>query len=56
VTDPARGLVARQLFAFKSGDRAGAMSELMRPVVANLAPDDIIAIAAYVASRDPVRP
>ena len=46
-------VIARQLFAIKVGDRAGAMAELMRPVVANLSDDDIIAIAAYVASRDP---
>jgi len=46
-------MIARQLFAFKVGDRAGAMADLMRPVVENLSSDDIIAIAAYVASFEP---
>jgi cytochrome c553 len=45
-------VVARQLFAFKAGDRAGAMAVLMRPVVEKLTNDDIVAIAAYVASLD----
>jgi cytochrome c553 len=45
-------VIARQLFAFKAGDRAGAMAVLMRPVVEKLTNDDIIAIAAYVASLD----
>jgi len=47
--------LARQLFAFKVGDRAGALADLMRPVVQNLADDDIIAIAGYVASLEPAR-
>jgi cytochrome c553 len=46
-------VIARQLFAIKAGDRAGAMAELMRPVVEKLTADDIIDIAAYVTSRDP---
>jgi cytochrome c553 len=46
-------VIARQLFAIKAGDRAGTMVELMRPVVEKLTADDIIDIAAYVASRDP---
>ncbi len=45
-------VIARQLFAFKAGDRDGAMAVLMRPVVEKLTDDDIIAIAAYVASLD----
>jgi cytochrome c553 len=45
-------VIARQLFAFKTGDRDGAMAVLMRPVVEKLTSDDIIAIAAYVASLD----
>jgi cytochrome c553 len=49
-------VIARQLFAFKAGDRGGAMAGLMRPAVQNLSPDDIIAIAAYVASRDATSP
>jgi cytochrome c553 len=48
-------VIARQLFAFKAGDRDGAMAVLMRPVVEKLTEDDIIAIAAYVASQDPTR-
>jgi cytochrome c553 len=47
-------VIARQLFAFKAGDRDGAMAALMRPVVEKLTEDDIIAIAAYVASQNPV--
>lgn len=47
-------VIARQLFAFKAGDRAGAMAGLMQPVVEKLTDDDIIAIAAYVASLDPL--
>jgi cytochrome c553 len=46
-------VIARQLYAFKAGDRAGAMSAMMRPVVEKLTDDDIIAIAAHVASLDP---
>ena len=45
--------IARQLFAFKVGDRAGALAVLMKPVVEKLSEDDIIAIAAYVGSLDP---
>jgi cytochrome c553 len=47
-------VIARQLFAFKAGDRDGAMAVLMRPVVEKLTEDDIIAIAAYVASQNPI--
>jgi cytochrome c553 len=42
----------RQLYDFKSGARTGATG-LMKPVVANLSQDDMIAIAAYVASIQP---
>jgi cytochrome c553 len=45
-------VIARQLFAFKAEDRDGAMAALMRPVVEKLTNDDIIDIAAYVASLD----
>ena len=47
-------VIARQLFAFKAGDRAGAMAGLMQPVVEKLTDDDIVAIAAFVASLDPL--
>jgi cytochrome c553 len=45
--------VARQLYDMQSGDRHGAMAALMTAVVAKLDADDILAIAAYVASREP---
>jgi len=37
----------------QSGDRRGAMAALMKAVVDKLDADDILAISAYVASRDP---
>ena len=43
----------RQLFDFKHGSRAGAWSGLMKPVVAGLDEDDMMAISAYVASQKP---
>lgn len=45
--------VVRQLFDLKTGQRHGPRSELMKPVVANLTTDDMLAIAAYLASRSP---
>jgi len=45
--------VARQLSDMQSGDRRGAMAALMKAVVDKLDADDILAISAYVASRDP---
>ena len=42
--------IVRQLYDFRHGARAGAQSALMQPVVAGLDLDDMIAIAAYVAS------
>jgi cytochrome c553 len=42
---------ARELFEYKDGTRGGASAAPMQAVVANLQQDDIIAIAAYVASR-----
>jgi cytochrome c553 len=47
--------MARQLYDFQIGTRNGPMSQLMKPVVANLTEPDIVAIAAYVASRPPFR-
>jgi cytochrome c553 len=44
--------IMRQLYDFKSGARTGA-SGLMKPVVANLSQDDMIALAAYVSSLQP---
>jgi cytochrome c553 len=43
--------LVRQLWDMQQGTRNGAQAQLMRLVVANLAPDDLVAIAAYVASR-----
>jgi hypothetical protein len=37
----------------QSGDRRGGMAALMNALVEKLGPDDILAICAYVASRDP---
>ena len=45
--------IVRQLYDFQSGARAGAMAELMKPVVEGLAMADFVALAAYVASREP---
>jgi cytochrome c553 len=45
--------IVRQLFDIQTGTRAGAAAELMKPVVMNLDQDDMVAIAAYVASRAP---
>ena len=43
----------RQLFDLKAGSRHGGRSELMKPVVANLSSDDMLAIAAFLASQTP---
>ena len=45
--------IFRQIRAIQKGDRAGVAVELMKPVVANLKDDDIVAIAAYVGSHTP---
>jgi cytochrome c553 len=45
--------VARQLFDLKHGSSAGKAAELMKPVVANLTEDDIIAISSYLGSLPP---
>ena len=43
----------RQLYDIKHGTRAGSWAALMQPVVANLDEADMIALAAYAASREP---
>jgi cytochrome c553 len=43
----------RQLYDFKAGVRDGDNAALMQPVVANLGEDEMIAIAAYLASQKP---
>jgi cytochrome c553 len=45
--------IVRQLNDMKTGARAGASMALMKAVVEQLALDDMIAIAAYLGSRDP---
>ncbi len=42
--------VIRQLYDFRAGARAGAWSALMKPAVEKLSMDDMISLAAYVAS------
>jgi cytochrome c553 len=43
----------RQLYYFKDGSRHGSMGALMKGVVAKMSEDDMIAVAAYVASLTP---
>jgi cytochrome c553 len=45
--------MVRQLYDFKYGARAGASSALMKATVEKLSEDDMISIAAYVASLEP---
>ncbi len=45
--------VARQLFDMQYGSSAGKAAALMKPVVANLSEDDIIAISSYLGSLPP---
>lgn len=45
--------VIRQLYFFQDGERAGGTASLMQPVVQKLAVSDMVAIAAYLASREP---
>ena len=39
------------MYDMQTGARKGSWSELMKPVVAKLTPEDFVSIAAYVASR-----
>ena len=43
----------RQLYDMQSGARKGEWTDLMKPVVANLTADEMLQIAAYLASRNP---
>ena len=43
----------RQLYDLRNGTRTGGASVLMKPVVANLTDEDMVAIVAYLASREP---
>jgi cytochrome c553 len=45
--------IVRQLYDLQHGSRHGVWSDLMKASVANLTLDDMIAIAAYTASRVP---
>lgn len=45
--------VVRQLLSMQDGSRAGAWQPLMAQVVSRLTVDDMLAIAAYTASRSP---
>lgn len=45
--------LARQLFDFQQGTRNGSFAPLMRPIVAHLTDEDIVAITAYLASLAP---
>jgi len=45
--------LVRQLYDMQQGFRTGVGIDLMKPVVANLTQDDMLAIAAYTSSRVP---
>jgi cytochrome c553 len=46
--------MVRQMLDMQKGNRNGPGAKWMKPVVANLTLDDMVAIAAYVSSRSPV--
>ena len=45
--------IVRQLYFFQDGSRSGPSTTLMQGVVQNLSVDDMVAIAAFLASREP---
>jgi cytochrome c553 len=45
--------IVRQLFTIQNGERGGNSTVTMKPVVEKLDVDDMLAIAAYVSSREP---
>jgi len=45
--------IARQLFSMRHGSSAGEAAAVMKPVVAKLSEDDIIAISSYLGSLPP---
>jgi cytochrome c553 len=45
--------MVRQMWDMQQGTRNGSQAQLMKLVVANLTEEDMVAIAAYVASRPP---
>ena len=46
--------LVRQIWDIQQGSRNNEEAQLMKLAIANLTPDDMIAIAAYVSSRKPV--
>ncbi len=48
--------IVRQLAGFQVGARNSDLDQLMKGVVANLTQEDIVSLAAYVASRSPEKP
>jgi cytochrome c553 len=48
IADRTVSYTVRQLYNYQQGTR---QSQVMRPVVAKLSPDDIIAVAAYLAAQ-----
>jgi cytochrome c553 len=47
--------IARQMWDIQQGTRNGEAVQLMKVTIAKLTPDDIIAVAAYIASLPPPR-
>jgi cytochrome c553 len=45
--------MVRQMYDMQAGARHGVWTDLMKPVVAKLTDEDLVAIAAYVSSRTP---
>jgi cytochrome c553 len=45
--------LVRQMWDMQQGTRHGDAAQLMKPVLAGLSPTDMVAIAAYLASRSP---
>jgi cytochrome c553 len=45
--------VVRQLYDFRQGTRAGIASALMKPTVEKLREEDMVSLAAYLASLTP---
>jgi cytochrome c553 len=48
--------LARQLFDFQTGMRRGLWTDLMKPIVAKMTAEDLVNIAAYMASKRPTPP
>jgi cytochrome c553 len=45
--------IVRQLYMIQTGSRSGPSAALMQQVVKNLTVDDMLALAAYISSREP---